>query len=102
MTEIRQRHEVTVERDGRTFVFVAEPDAGRLSIRETGERGEEVCGLTLADPEEISTFFEGLHRVLGAARRGGGEQPVGTPPRHALGEWRRVITPTTWPPGWPA
>ncbi len=74
MAKLRERHEVVAEANGRTFVFLAEPDEGRLSIREVDADGEEeLCGLTLSDAEEIEGFFAGLHRVLTTAgvSRGG-------------------------------
>lgn len=81
MGKLTERHEVVAEADGRTFVFLAEPDQGRLSIREVDPEGEqELCGLTLSDQDEIESFFAGLHRVLqtaGVARGGfpGLEEP---------------------------
>jgi DNA-binding NarL/FixJ family response regulator len=61
---IRQTHRVTVETDGKNIVFIAEPDEGRLIIREEDENGKEVCSLKLANPDELSAFFEGLQRIF--------------------------------------
>jgi hypothetical protein len=67
VADITERREVRVRGDESTFVFAAEPDEGRLVIRE--ERGEddadELCALTIADREELSGFLQGLRRVLG-------------------------------------
>jgi hypothetical protein len=74
MTEITERREVRVQGDDTTFVFVAEPDAGRLRIEEHGPQGEpsEVCAVTLSDRGELSGFLEGLARVLGVRGSGDG------------------------------
>jgi hypothetical protein len=67
MAEVSERRQVRV-RDGDTeFSFLADPDAGRLVIRE--QRGEEdpeeLCALTIADRDELAGFLTGLRRVLG-------------------------------------
>ena len=63
MAEIREKHEVAVRSGDRSFVFEADPDAGRLVIREEGEDGE-VCALTIGDSAELAGFIEGLRRVF--------------------------------------
>jgi hypothetical protein len=81
---ISERHEVRVEGEDRTFVFVAEPGEGRLVIREE-EGGEEICALTLGDPQELAGFIEGLRRVFratGLASVTRAEVDEG-PPKHA-------------------
>lgn len=67
MAEITERREVRVRGEDGTFVFAAEPEAGRLVIREEREAGdgEELCALTIADRDELSGFLQGLRRVLG-------------------------------------
>lgn len=67
MAEITERREVRVRGDEGAFVFAAEPEAGRLVIREErdGGDGEELCALTIADRAELSGFLQGLRRVLG-------------------------------------
>ena len=67
MAEISERREVRVRGDDATFGFAAEPDAGRLVIREDRGQGdgEELCALTISDREELSGFLQGLRRVLG-------------------------------------
>jgi hypothetical protein len=90
VADITERREVRVRGDEATFVFVAEPDEGRLVIREEreGEDGEDVCAVNIADRDELRGFLEGIRRVLGVetptARR---EEPVdqrGGPPRSSL------------------
>lgn len=67
MPQISERREVRVRADAGTFVFAAEPEAGRLVIREERDEGaeEELCALTIADRDELSGFLQGLRRVLG-------------------------------------
>jgi hypothetical protein len=69
MADIHERREVRVDSGEHSFVFVADSADGRLVIRQeerSGRTPREVCALTLADPEELRAFFEGLRRVLGA------------------------------------
>ena len=61
---ITQTNRVTVETANKNIVFIAEPDEGRLVIREEDENGKEVCSLKLANPDELSAFFEGLQRIF--------------------------------------
>lgn len=88
MAEITERREVRVRGDEGAFVFAAEPEAGRLVIREERDGGEqdELCALTIADREELSGFLQGLRRVLGVEdsgaagpidQRGSGTRPTG-------------------------
>jgi hypothetical protein len=94
VTQISERHEVRVEGGGRTFVFLAEPGEGRLVIREE-EDGEEICSLTLGDPEELAGFIEGLRRVFratGLAKVARGEVDEG-PPKHARKRLPGVMEP---------
>jgi hypothetical protein len=65
---ITQMHRVTVETGGKNIVFIAEPDEGRLIIREEDENGKEVCSLKLANPDELSAFFEGLQRIFASTQ----------------------------------
>jgi hypothetical protein len=67
VSEISERREIRVTGDDATFVFVAEPDDGRLTIREEREDAdpEELCSLTLADRDELRGFLQGLRRALG-------------------------------------
>jgi hypothetical protein len=78
MGEITERREVQVRSGDSTFVFVAEPDDGRLRIeeRDAGGTQTEVCAITIADTEELSGFLEGLARVLGI-QQPAGRGPVG-------------------------
>ena len=62
MARISERHEVRVEASGHRYLFIAEE--GRLSIRQETEGGRELCSLTVARPDELSAFFDGLRRVL--------------------------------------
>ncbi|HEV8255214.1 MAG TPA: hypothetical protein VGQ78_10675 [Vicinamibacteria bacterium] len=67
MGDITERHEVRVGSGDHVFVFIADSSDGRLVIREetASPRGaKDVCSLTLANPDELRDFFEGLRRVL--------------------------------------
>ncbi|MFA9429020.1 hypothetical protein [Egicoccus sp. AB-alg2] len=110
MVEISERREVRVRGDEATFVFVAEPDDGRLVIHEErGEERSEVCALTIADREELRGFLDGMRRALGVddggrvldARReeSGGAAPA--PPAVGAGPagGRGREQPTPPPPG---
>jgi hypothetical protein len=68
MNRIKEMHRVTVEAGDKNIVFIAEPDEGRLVIREEDENGKEVCSLQLANPEELSAFFEGLQRIFASTQ----------------------------------
>lgn len=67
---ISERHEIVVDTDESTFVFTADSRDGRLVIEQRAKRGsgrgKEVCSLSLANPDELEAFFEGLRRVLSA------------------------------------
>jgi hypothetical protein len=67
VVDISERREIRVAGDDATFVFVAEPDDGRLTIREEREDAEpeELCSITLADRDELRGFLQGLRRALG-------------------------------------
>lgn len=67
MAEITEHREVRVRGEDATFVFAAEPERGRLVVREEreGDEPEELCALTIADRDELSGFLQGLRRVLG-------------------------------------
>jgi hypothetical protein len=79
VADITERREVRVRGDEATFVFVADPDEGRLVIREEreGEDGEDVCAVNIADRDELRGFLEGIRRVLGVETPGSSrEAPV--------------------------
>jgi hypothetical protein len=65
---IAERHEIVVETDDSIFVFTADSRDGRLVIQQRKKRGsgpgKEVCALSLANPDELEAFFDGLRRVL--------------------------------------
>lgn len=63
MPEIVERREVLVRDGDRELAFVAEPDAGRLTIVDRSD-DDEVCAIHLGDREELTAFVEGLRRVL--------------------------------------
>lgn len=67
MTQITEHREVRVRGEDATFVFAAEPERGRLVVREEreGDDPEELCALTIADRDELSGYLQGLRRVLG-------------------------------------
>jgi hypothetical protein len=93
---ISERHEIVVETDESTFVLTADSRDGRLVIQQRKKRGSgpghEVCSLSLANPDELEAFFEGLRRVLSSpgltpARRENVGRPVSSrepPNRSAL------------------
>ncbi|HYK41376.1 MAG TPA: hypothetical protein VE007_03230 [Thermoanaerobaculia bacterium] len=70
MVEISDRREVRVSVGDKEFAFVAEPEAGRLTIREEFPdqkgSGKAVCSLTVSDQEELQAFMQGLSRVMGS------------------------------------
>jgi hypothetical protein len=78
VADISERREVRVRGDEATFVFVADPDAGRLVIREEreGEDGEDVCAVEIADRDELRGFLEGIRRVLGVEAPGSPREPA--------------------------
>jgi hypothetical protein len=66
LARMSERHEVRVEGEGQTIVFVADSADGRLIIRQerAGEDPAEVCSIALSNPEELRAFFTGLQRVV--------------------------------------
>lgn len=66
MAEISERHEIRVRGKSETIVFTTESDDGRLVIRQEhdGKKPKEACSITLADPDELRAFFQGLRRIL--------------------------------------
>jgi hypothetical protein len=90
VADITERREVRVRGDDASFVFVADPDEGRLVIREEreGEDGQDVCAVNIADRDELRGFLEGIRRVLGVETPGSSrEEPVdqrGGPQRSSL------------------
>ncbi|MBW3665156.1 MAG: hypothetical protein KY469_18840 [Actinobacteria bacterium] len=89
MGAISERREVRVQEDGKDFVFVADPDRGRLTLRqETPDGDEDVCRITVEDADELTAFLEGLARVLGARAQAGAAAPVPSTPSSA-GQGRR-------------
>lgn len=84
MGTISERREVRVQQDGKGFVFVADPDRGRLTLRqETADGDEDVCRITVEDADELTAFLEGLARVLGARPQVGATAPVPSTPSSA-------------------
>src|SRR4051812_24087902 len=66
--KMSERHEVRVPGDGQTIVFVADSDDRRLIIRQEreGQGAEEVCSISLSNPQELRSFFNGLRRIVGS------------------------------------
>lgn len=66
MAELSERHEVRVRAKDQTIVFLVDSSDGRLVIRQEreGEPPAEVCSITLSNPDELQTFFQGLRRIL--------------------------------------
>jgi len=90
MADLSERHEVRIQGAEHTFVFLADSTDGRLTIRQEaeGKPSEDVCAITLANPEELRTFFKGLRRVLdsmGLGMDASGAGEAGPPGRPAAG-----------------
>jgi hypothetical protein len=90
--ELIERSEVRVRADGTQFVFEAEPDIGRLVIREeSGVAPQTMCEIRIDDRKEPEAFVMGLERVLSRpttpvpARQ---EPTAATEERAALGDTR--------------
>jgi hypothetical protein len=86
MADMSERHEIRVQGTEHAFVFVADSADGRLVIRQESEGKEprEMCAITLANPEELRTFFKGFRRVLasmGQAALAGESSPPSAPAR---------------------
>jgi len=84
MSALSERHEVRVQGEGQTIVFVADSADGRLIIRQEpeGKKSNDVCAIALSNPDELRAFFQGLRRILASLGHrvdGGGE--TGQPPR---------------------
>jgi hypothetical protein len=86
---ISERHEIVVETDESTFILTADSRDGRLVIEQRRKRGagkgQEVCSLSLANPDELEAFFDGLRRVLSSpglapVARENAERPAGSRP----------------------
>jgi hypothetical protein len=80
---ITERHEIVVETDESVFVLTADSREGRLVIQQKRKRGSsEICSLSLANPDELEAFFEGLRRVFSST---GGARERTVPPRQPSG-----------------
>ena len=62
--KITDRREVRVSAGDKVFTFVAEPENGRLLIRQEGDT-KSAGAVTVAHGEELTAFLEGLSRALG-------------------------------------
>jgi len=94
MGDITERHEVRVGSGDHVFIFIADSRDGRLVIKEekvSPRDTRDVCSLTLANPEELRDFFEGLRRVLAATGHAAAAAPAAPP--------RRVDAPPRAGPG---
>ena len=84
---ITERHEIVVETDESVFVLTADSREGRLVIQQKRKRGSsEICSLSLANPDELEAFFEGLRRVFSST---GGARERTVPPRESAQNWQR-------------
>ena len=74
-----QRHEVRVQGQGQTIVFIADSEDGRLIIRQEpeGKTSTDVCAIALSNPDELGAFFQGLRRILASM----GHRIDGGPPQ---------------------
>jgi hypothetical protein len=80
MPELSERHEIRIRGTDHTIVFIADSEDGRLVIRQEldGKKSNDVCAITLSDPDELRAFFKGLSRILsslGHAVDSGGPAP---------------------------
>jgi hypothetical protein len=66
VAKMSERHEVRVQGEGQTIVFIADSADGRLIIRQERDREDptEVCSIALSNPDELRAFFTGLQRVI--------------------------------------
>jgi hypothetical protein len=66
MAELSERHEVRLRGKDKTITFIADSDDGRLVIRQEddGKKANDVCAITLSDPDELRGFFKGLRRMM--------------------------------------
>jgi hypothetical protein len=106
--DLVERHEVTIKGTDKTITFSVDSKDGHLVIRQEaeGKKPKDVCSITLADPEELGRFLEGLRRIVaslelekdiieparlpGANLQGTSERPIGTEEREALIERARA------------
>src|SRR4051812_28955772 len=66
LARMSERHEVRVQGEEQTIVFVADSADGRLIIRQEGNGKDpsEICSIALSNPDELRAFFTGLQRVI--------------------------------------
>jgi hypothetical protein len=107
MAELSERHEVRVRAKDQTIVFLVDSSDGRLVIRQEreGEPPAEVCSITLSNPDELQTFFQGLRRILASLeyREPAGTAPVaGSGPSGARGRGRATLAPGSSGPNQPS
>jgi hypothetical protein len=114
--DLVERHEVTIKGTDKTITFSVDSKDGHLVIRQEaeGKKPKDVCSITLADPEELGRFLEGLRRIVaslelekdiieparlpGANLQGTIERPIGTEERKALIERARARNPQAFAP----
>jgi hypothetical protein len=79
MGDLSERHEVRIRGEGQTLVFTVDSEDGCLVIRQErdGRKGKEVCSISLADVDELKTFFQrpaansAIDELSGVARQTG-------------------------------
>jgi DNA-binding NarL/FixJ family response regulator len=113
--DLLERHEVTIKGTDKTITFSVDSKDGRLVIRQEaeGKKPKDVCSITLADPEELGRFLEGLRRIVasleigkdivepapaGANLQRTNERRIGTEEREALIEKARARNPQAFAP----
>jgi hypothetical protein len=64
--DISEIHEVRIRGADHIVVFSADSQDGKLTIRQEfdGRKPDSACAITLADPNELRSFFKGLRRIL--------------------------------------
>jgi hypothetical protein len=113
--DLIERHAVTIKGTDKTITFSVDSKDGRLVIRQEaeGKKPKDVCSITLADPEELGRFLEGLRRIVasleigkdiiepaaaGANLQRTSERRIGTEEREALIEKARARNPQAFAP----
>jgi hypothetical protein len=114
--DLLERHEVTIKGTDKTITFSVDSKDGHLVIRQQaeGNKPKDVCSITLADPEELRRFLEGLRRIVasleigkeiieppspaGANLQRTSERRIGTEEREALIEKARARNPQAFAP----
>jgi len=107
MADLSERHEVRVRAKDQAIVFLVDSSDGRLVIRQerAGEPPAEVCSITLSNPDELQTFFQGLRRILASLEYrepASAPAPAGSVRSGGGGRGRSALAPGSSGPGQPS